>query len=283
MEKSFLYKGLFLIIMGIGLSSQCNAAAPDHDDASKAGDIIGQLSTCLGSNEGLLVYIAGTSFEAITDTLGNFKISYAQAGTYSLTVRRDGNEIGIIPNITVISRQTANVGTVSLCLDNDGDGYNQNVDCNDNNASINPDAEEVCGDGIDNNCNGEIDEGCSICTDNDSDGFYAQAGCGTLPDCNDTNSNINPNAPEICNNIDDNCDALIDNNAIEATVWYADYDQDGYGDDTYWERECIMPTGFTDIPGDCDDRDFNVNPSATEFCLDTIDNNCDGQINEGCP
>ncbi len=57
-----------------------------------------------------------------------------------------------------------------VIIDEDGDGYatfnecgllNENgIDCDDNNADINPGAEEICDDGIDNNCDGQIDEGC---------------------------------------------------------------------------------------------------------------------------
>ena len=215
MNKSFFYKGLFVILIGIGLSSQSNAVAPSYDNAAKAGDIVGQLNMCSGSSEGARVYIAGSSFEAITGSVGNFKISYAQPGTYNLTVMQDGNKIGIIPNVTVIAKQTLDIGTVPFCLDNDGDGYAQDVDCNDNNPAINPGAAEVCGDGIDNNCNGETDEGCTTCTDNDGDGFYAQANCGTGVDCDDTDALIFPGADEKCNGKDDDCDGQVDEDAID--------------------------------------------------------------------
>lgn len=62
------------------------------------------------------------------------------------------------------------------CTDADNDGFCSDVDCNDNNAAINPGAAEVCGDLIDNNCNGAIDEGCSVCTP-------SGAACSVNGDC----------------------------------------------------------------------------------------------------
>ncbi len=93
-------------------------------------------------------------------------------------------------------------------LDKDGDGYTvAQGDCNDNNANINPGAAEVCGDGIDNNCNGFTDEGCVVAEpDQDSDGYTIAQG-----DCNDYDSSINPGAVEICGDgIDNNCNGEID-------------------------------------------------------------------------
>jgi len=43
-------------------------------------------------------------------------------------------------------------------IDRDGDGYDSTVDCNDRSAAINPAADEICDDGLDNDCDGEFDE-----------------------------------------------------------------------------------------------------------------------------
>ncbi len=93
--------------------------------------------------------------------------------------------------------------------DVDGDLFSpEDGDCNDNDATINPDATEVC-DEIDNNCDGQIDEG----FDADGDGFTQ---CGG--DCNDTNPSINPTATEFPGNeIDENCDGSLGNCDPNAT------------------------------------------------------------------
>ena len=49
------------------------------------------------------------------------------------------------------------------------------------------------------------------CTDTDNDGFFYEAGCGTAQDCNDADPNTNPDAPEVCDGYDNDCDGAIDN------------------------------------------------------------------------
>lgn len=114
-------------------------------------------------------------------------------------------------------------------IDQDGDGFTSDVDCNDTNPAINPGAAEVCN-GFDDNCNQAIDEG----FDKDSDGFTT---CGG--DCNDVNAAIHPGVVEICNGIDDNCDGRIDEG-------FPDSDGDGAAD-------CVDPDDDNDgIPDSFD-------------------------------
>ncbi|MBP8917388.1 MAG: T9SS type A sorting domain-containing protein, partial [Chitinophagales bacterium] len=104
------------------------------------------------------------------------------------------------------------------------EGYvGDNTDCNDADAAVNPGMTEVCN-GVDDNCDGNIDEGVTITSYNDADldGFgdagMSNTGC-TIPegyildnsDCNDASASIYPGAIEVCGNgIDDDCDGAID-------------------------------------------------------------------------
>jgi hypothetical protein len=136
--------------------------------------------------------------------------------------------------------------------DQDGDGFGWCADdCDDLDETANPGAAEVL-DGIDNDCDGLIDEGTSA-YDDDEDGFSEDDG-----DCNDGDPEIHPDHREIPGNgIDDDCDGITDSGNN-------DLDADGYS-----------PEG-----GDCDDRDATVSPGTPETA-DGIDNDCDGVIDEG--
>jgi hypothetical protein len=105
-------------------------------------------------------------------------------------------------------------GVDTTIVDNDGDGFTEAWgDCDDGDARVHPNAEEICWDDTDNNCNGLTDEDCDVsCPDADGDG-YRDLSCGGS-DCNDDNWSIRPGAVEACDNIDSNCDRRIDENRV---------------------------------------------------------------------
>ena len=105
------------------------------------------------------------------------------------------------------------------------------------------------------------------------DGYVTDSG-----DCDDDDASIHPDATETCNEIDDDCDGQVDEGV--QTTYYRDADEDGFGtaDDTI--QACEPPTGYITDNTDCDDDDDTVHPGANEI-NDNIDNNCDGEIDEG--
>lgn len=109
-----------------------------------------------------------------------------------------------------------------VCVDEDNDGYGngpdcpkEGEDCDDSDADINPGADEVCGNDVDENCDDEAPECEANCTDEDGDGYGAEGatdGCDKdAVDCDDADADINPGADEVCGDDTDNdCDMMTD-------------------------------------------------------------------------
>jgi hypothetical protein len=164
-------------------------------------------------------------------------------------------------------------------------------DCDDTDAAVNPAAEDVC-DGLDNNCNGDIDEDAAVATwnvDADGDGYGDREdvieACaqpeGTVDngeDCDDNDGLVSPAGAEVCDGVDNNCDALIDEGLLSYA--YADVDGDGYGDAADAVEGCEPVDGYVTDDTDCDDSLSSVNPGTEEVC-DELDNNCNDEIDEG--
>jgi len=179
-----------------------------------------------------------------------------------------------------------------VSVDADDDGFTDDVDCDDSNAAINPDADEVC-DGVDNNCDEVVDtdavDAGTWYADADADGFGDVADAGTLScempstmtadntDCDDGNADINSDADEVCDGVDNNCDTVVDTDAIDQGTWYADTDGDGYGDmNDAGTLACEMPANMSADNTDCDDASAVLNPSdADADGVSSCDGDCD--------
>lgn len=111
--------------------------------------------------------------------------------------------------------------------------------------------------------------------DADQDGFGAES------DCDDSDPEVNPDAEEICDEIDNNCDGEIDEGLLLDV--FVDADSDGYGDSTQPTQSCALYEGLAEEAGDCDDGEALANPGLEEICGDHIDNDCDGTSNACAP
>ncbi|MCB9743857.1 MAG: FG-GAP repeat protein [Alphaproteobacteria bacterium] len=116
---------------------------------------------------------------------------------------------------------------------------------------------------------------CALHDDDDGDGFTPAQG-----DCDDGDAQVNPEATETCDGLDQDCDGVVDEDAADAEAWYADADGDGYGAGAA-SAVCDPGAGWSQVDQDCDDGDAQVNPSAEELCSNGVDDDCDGSDN-GC-
>jgi hypothetical protein len=170
-------------------------------------------------------------------------------------------------------------------------------DCGDGDASTYAGAEELC-DGVDQDCDGWVDEGLLVKAwylDGDGDGFAGTLGpeaCGPpepgaserVEDCDDGDPLRHPDAPEVCNEFDDDCDGRVDEEDADwdetsGVAQYLDGDRDLHGSGgVVWSCELLFHHVVEG--GDCDDDNRHVHPGAEEVC-NRLDEDCDGEADNG--
>ena len=184
--------------------------------------------------------------------------------------------------------------TTASFTDADGDGVAVGTDCDDDNAAVFPGAVEIC-DGFDNDCNGTVDDDPSDGTvgwvDADGDGFGdadtrvvtcdASGLVSKAGDCNDEDAAIHPDAAEVCDREDNDCDGYEDDEDDDVEgleTFYLDADADGYGTSDTTVEACSAPDGYVENDDDCEDGSFSQSPDQQEVTCDGIDNDCDGVL-----
>ncbi len=167
-------------------------------------------------------------------------------------------------------------------------------DCNDADPLITTGTIEICNT-LDDDCDGltdaddpDVADATLYYADTDGDTFgdntLAQWLCAIAPgfvlddtDCDDTNAAVNPLAVEVCDGIDNNCNGLLDDDdplAVGLTLFYFDFDDDGWGNFYFWTFACSAPPGYTFFAGDCNDFDPDIHPWTPDYC-DGVNNDCD--------
>ena len=118
-----------------------------------------------------------------------------------------------------------------------------------------------------NNARDAYEQRLAELTDDDGDGFNDDEG-----DCDDADATIYPAAPELCDEVDNDCDGEVDED-VEEIFWSPDVDGDGYGAGGS-VIACDQPVGYVSNGSDCDDTDDAIHPGADEVPYDGIDNDC---------
>jgi len=237
--------------------------------------------------------------------------AFAQSTTTSGTPVVDQDEDGVPKGRDCDDADPSVGGATTFYADKDGDGFGSRLapqracqapkgtvadatDCNDSSANAKPGGSEVC-DGLDNDCNGKVDDNASDAktwwADRDADHYgnpaVSMKACRQpVPfvdndkDCDDVRRSSHDGASEVCDGYDNDCDGSADeDDAVNARTWYADADGDGYGDPGNSRKACAQPGGFLASATDCDDGKGAINPKAAEAC-DGVDNDCDGKVDE---
>ena len=233
----------------------------------------------------------------IYDSTGSYvtELTLAEDSTTDLSSYVvDGDNLLALADASTGVLGPAGVAVMSVSFDADGDGHDAERfggdDCDDDDASVSPSADEVCN-GVDDDCDGDIDttaiDAPTWYLDADFDG-YGNGGVYSTQcdapadyvdngdDCDDADASKNPAAAETTGDeVDYDCDG--------GEVCNADADSDRYsGDDTVVSADTDCDDSgenqATDLSGDCDDSRSWINPGRSEIAGNDYDENCDDAV-----
>jgi hypothetical protein len=291
-----------------GVDTNCS----DNDDYDRDADAYVQtihvgLTTSYGAGSSLAAFGGALPGDDCNDTLSTIKPGLTDAWYDGVDTNCSDNDDYDQDADGYV--RTADVGLVTSygagsSLASFGGALPGN-DCNDTAAAIRPSATEVCDGGVDNDCDSLADDADPSRDSSTGTLFYRDADTDTygnlsvttrtctVPsgyvtnslDCDDASSAIKPGATEVCDDVDNDCDALVDDadpgrTLASTTTFYRDVDADTYGNASVTSQACDAPAGYVSNDDDCNDAAAAVNPGATEVCDSGVDNNCNGSSDD---
>ncbi|MCB9676281.1 MAG: putative metal-binding motif-containing protein [Alphaproteobacteria bacterium] len=260
------FPGNPVIVVGDGLDNDCDGFEEcyrDLDGDGFAGDASAivdgpDATTCTGEAtvRGDCAVNDPLIHPAATETAGN-----------NVDEDCDGMRLCYVDaDVDTFGAQSGTTQLVSSC----SNGFSVNtLDCDDTTAAVNPAANDIVGNALDENCNGTW----TCFRDADGD-LYAVSGTSELTmvcptgvqsgDCNDGAATVHPGATEVCNGVDDDC-----SNGVPTDE--TDPDGDGYVECAPWSGSALLDGG------DCAPTDGSVSPGLPETGDNDVDEDCDGQ------
>lgn len=319
LQVQLIISVLFLTLLVLPIAAHAKPEAASK--AEHSGDVRGRVQLCGSPLQRALVHLLGHSFAAQTDAQGKFYLHYVQPGSYKLLVEQNEQVLTSVDNVAVLKNKVTDLGVQNFCPDNDNDGFDAAGDCNDQNPNVfpgasescdsidnncdgtvdegcptctdadqdgffaqascgsvvdcddqdesrNPAVAEVCGDGIDNNCDEQVDEDCLSCVPGASCETGSVGECAEgVYDLGCTCIALNTSSAEICDSLDNDCDGAVDQGNPGG----------GQSCNTGLAGVCAEGVGICNAGGlSCQ----QLKQAGAEVC-DTLDNDCDGQVDEG--